>query len=239
MNILVTGGASGLGGVITRKLAAIPGNKVFFTFHQSADKAAAMEKELPQVKAIHCDFSKPEDVEKLCSMILEFDLDVLINNAIVGMIKTHFHKTAPDTFLNSFNINVFPILQITQQAILSFRKKRFGKIITILTSYLANRPPTGLSEYVANKAYLQSMSKSWAGESATYNITSNCVSPSMMRTQLTQDLDERIIEEIVNAQPLRRLVTPEEVADTILYLVGATQQINGVNLLINGGNDVI
>jgi 3-oxoacyl-[acyl-carrier protein] reductase len=61
----------------------------------------------------------------------------------------------------------------------------------------------------------------------------------MMRTQLTQDLDERVVEEVIKAQPLRRLVRPEEVADTVLYLVGATQQINGVNLLINGGNDVI
>jgi 3-oxoacyl-[acyl-carrier protein] reductase len=239
MNILVTGGASGLGEVITRKLAAIPGNKVFFTFYQSADRAAAIEKELGQVKGIHCDFSKPEDVEKLCSMILEFDLDVLINNALVGMTKTHFHKTAPDTFLSSFTVNVFPTLKITQQTILSFRKKKFGKIINILSSYLANRPPTGLSEYVANKAYLQSMSKSWAGENAKHNITSNCISPSMMRTELTRDLDERVVEEIINAQPLRRLVTPGEVTDTVLYLVGATQQINGVNLLINGGNDVI
>jgi 3-oxoacyl-[acyl-carrier protein] reductase len=239
LNILVTGGASGLGGMITRQLAAIPGNKVFFTFHQSAEKAAEIEKQLAQVKGIHCDFSKPEDVEKLCSMILDFDLDVLINNAIAGMTKTHFHKTTVDTLLNSFTINVFPTLQITQKAILSFRKKKFGKIITILSSYLANLPPTGLSEYVANKAYLHSMSKSWARESAKYNITSNCVSPSMMRTQLTQDLDERVVEEIIKAQPLRRLVTPEEVADTVLYLVGATQQINGVNLLINGGNDVI
>ena len=163
MNVLVTGGGSGLGGVITRKLASIPGNKVFFTFHQSADKAAAMEKELGQVKGIHCDFSKPEDVEKLCSMISDCDLDVLINNAIAGMTKTHFHKTTADTFLNSFTVNVFPTLQITQKAIFSFRKKKFGKIITILSSYLANLPPTGLSEYVANKAYLQSMSKSWAG----------------------------------------------------------------------------
>jgi 3-oxoacyl-[acyl-carrier protein] reductase len=239
MNILVTGGASGLGAVITRKLADTPGNKVFFTFHQSEDKAVAMEKELPQVEAIHCDFNEPKDVEKLCSMISGFDLDVLINNAIVGMSKTHFHKITPDTFLNSFNINVLPTLQITQQAILSFRRKKFGKIITILTSYLANRPPTGLSEYVANKAYLQSMSKSWARESATYNITSNCISPSMMSTPLTQELDERVVEEIINSQPLRRLVTLDEVAETVDSLVGITQQINGVNLLINGGMDVI
>jgi NAD(P)-dependent dehydrogenase (short-subunit alcohol dehydrogenase family) len=120
-----------------------------------------------------------------------------------------------------------------------FRKKRYGKIITVLTSYLVNRPPTGLSEYVANKAYLESLSKSWAVEGASYGITANCISPSMMRTQLTSDLDERVIEEISIRHPFGKIVTPEEVADAVSFMVSSTQQINGVNLLINGGEDVI
>jgi 3-oxoacyl-[acyl-carrier protein] reductase len=239
MNILVTGGASGLGGSITRKLAAIPGNKVYFTFNQSAEQAAELESELPQAKAIICDFRSNADVESLCSLFSEYEIDVLVNNALTGMTKKHFHKTSPSVFQDSFHLNVLPTLQITQQAILSFRKKKFGKVITILTSYLANHPPIGLSEYVANKAYLESMSKSWASENAAYNITSNCISPSMMLTQLTRDLDERVVEEIINAQPLGRLVTPEEVADVVAFLTGATQQINGINMLVNGGADVI
>ena len=132
-----------------------------------------------------------------------------------------------------------PTLRITQQAIKEFRKKKNGRIITVLTSYLTNRPPIGLSEYVANKAYLLSLSRSWAVESVRFNITSNCVSPSMMKTSLTNHLDERQIEDITNSNPLKRLVTPEEVADAVFYLASASPQINGVNLLINGGVDVI
>lgn len=239
MNILVTGGASGLGGSVTRKLAAIPGNKVYFTFNQSAEQAAELESELPQAKAISCDFRSSVDVESLCSLFSEYEIDTLVNNALTGMTKKHFHKISPSVFQDSFHLNVLTTLQITQQAILSFRKRKFGKVITILTSYLANNPPTGLSEYVANKAYLKSMSTSWASENAAYNITSNCISPSMMLTQLTRDLDERVVEEIINAQPLGRLVTPEEVADAVAFLTGATQQINGINMLVNGGADVI
>lgn len=237
-NILVTGGASGLGEAITRKLAST-GNKVFFTFNRSKEKAEQLESEFPQARALVCNFRNPEDLRRLFYRIKEFDPDVLVNNALAGMTKKHFHKMEPSVFLDSFKVNVLPTLQITQQAILCFRKKRYGKIITVLTSYLANLPPTGLSEYVANKAYLESLSKSWTVENASYGITANCISPSMMRTQLTSDLDERIVEEISTRHPLGKLVTPEEVAEAISFMVGSTQQINGVNLLINGGGDVI
>lgn len=238
-NILITGGASGLGEAITRKLASVPNNNVYFTFNRSADKAKNIVNDFPLTRAIACNFSHPDDLMYLLAKIPEFNLDVLVNNALPGMIKKHFHKITPDAFLDSFKLNVLPTLRITQQAILEFRKKKYGKIITILTSYLANRPPTGLSEYVANKAYLESLNKSWAVENANFNISANCISPSMMRTHLTDDVDERVIEDIVSKHPFGSLVTPKEVADTVCFLVEATQHINGVNLLMNGGENVI
>lgn len=181
----------------------------------------------------------PGSLDSLLARMGEMNLDILINNALPGMKTKHFHQSEPAEFLTSFNDNVIPTLRITQQAVKEFRKKKSGRIITVLTSYLTNRPPIGLSEYVANKAYLLSLSRSWAAENTRFNITSNCVSPSMMQTALTSHLDERQIEDMANANPLKRLVTPEEVADTVYFLATASQQINGVNLLINGGVDVI
>jgi 3-oxoacyl-[acyl-carrier protein] reductase len=167
------------------------------------------------------------------------NLDILVNNALTSMKTRHFHQSDPAEFLASFSNNVMPTLRITQQAIKEFRKRKAGRIITVLTSYLVNSPPVGLSEYVANKAYLLSLSRSWSAESARYGITANCVSPSMMKTSLTSHLDDRQIEDVINNSPLRRLVTPDEVADAVFYLATASPQINGVNLLMNGGADVI
>lgn len=155
------------------------------------------------------------------------------------MRTKHFHQSDPAEFLASFSNNVMPTLRITQQAIKEFRKRKAGRIITVLTSYLVNKPPVGLSEYVANKAYLLSLSRSWSAESSRYGVTANCVSPSMMKTSLTSHLDDRQIEDVLNDSPLRRLVTPDEVADAVFYLATASPQINGVNLLMNGGADVI
>lgn len=238
-SILITGGASGLGEALTRKFSSTGDHKVYFTFNKSSAKAEQITREFPCAEGIACDFTDANSLERLLGLISEMNLDVLVNNALTGMRTKHFHQSEPAEFLTSFSENVIPTLRITQRSIKEFRKKKSGRIITILTSYLVNRPPIGLSEYVANKAYLLSLSKSWAIENARFNITSNCVSPSMMKTSLTNHLDERQIEDIANGNPLKRLLTPEEVADTVFFLAGANQHINGVNLLINGGTDVI
>jgi 3-oxoacyl-[acyl-carrier protein] reductase len=238
MNILVTGGASGLGEAIMRRLAS-DGHKIFFTFNASAERAVALKAELHNVEGVHCDFRDPASVTALSAAIETMQLDVLINNAWCGVELKHFHATALETFRNSFERDILPTLAITQAAIKHYRKRKSGRIITILTEYVVNRPPIGLSAYAASKAYLLSMSRAWAEEGARFNIASNCISPSLMRTALIGSLDERLIEEIAAANPLQQLVTPTEVADTVAFMVAASRQINGVNLLVNGGRNVI
>lgn len=237
MNILVTGGASGLGEAITRSLASRGDFRVFFTFNASAEKAQVLTSQYGNARAIPCDFTKEWDLVALTGKMADMDLDCLVNNAITGMTEKHFHKMAPGDFLAHFQNYLLPTIRITQKAIEVFRKKKFGKIINILTSALAGNPPVGLSEYTASKAYLASLSKSWAVENARFNITSNSVSPSLMRTQLTAAKDERIFEEFIKNHPLQRLLTPEEAAEAVLFLVRSSQQINGINLLMNAGSD--
>ena len=169
--------------------------------------------------------------------MVEKGIDVLINNAFCKMTTSHFHKTDPDIFLNNFKVNVMPVIRLTQKAIGIFRKNRSGKIITILTSYLAGNPPVGSSEYVAAKAYLASLSKSWAVENTC--ISSNCISPSFMKTQLTSNVDERVVEDMRKKHPLKNLLTIDEVADAVSFLVSASQQINGVNVVMNAATHIL
>jgi 3-oxoacyl-[acyl-carrier protein] reductase len=239
MIILITGGASGLGLAITKQLATNKSNTIYVTYNSSEATAKALTSEFENVKMVHCDFKKEESLHELVQQIESIQPDVIINNALASLDTNHFHKTHPSEFLNGFASNILPIISITQACISVFRKKKFGKIITILSSYIINKPPIGLSRYVAEKNYLLSLSKSWAIENAKFNITSNCVSPSTMKTNLTANTDERVVEEMTNQHPLKQLLQVEEVADTVNYLVNASQQINGTNLIINAASDLI
>ncbi|HEX3383871.1 MAG TPA: SDR family oxidoreductase [Mucilaginibacter sp.] len=237
MNILVTGGASGLGEAITRRIARDAVRKVYFTYNRSEANAKKIESDFPNCAAIKCDFKDEAEVNALTDSIPQLDIDVLINNAYNGsFISTYFHKTATDNFLTEFKDNIIPTIAITQACITLFRKKKQGKIITILTSALGNTPPLGASVYVANKAYLQQLTQVWATENAKYNISSNAISPSFMLTGFTAAMDERIIEQITSNHPLNKLLTTDEVAAAVIPFLNATAQINGINLVINAGS---
>ena len=239
MNILITGGASGLGEAITRLLAEDKKNFIYFTYNRSELNAKKIEAEFKNTNSIQCDFSDDLSLKSLIDYIQNIDLDVLINNAYSGEVSPiHFHKISSEDFLNDFENNIIPTIKITQGVLKNFRKKRRGRIITILTSFLVNSPPIGLSSYVANKAYIKELTKIWAIENAKFNISSNSVSPSFMQTNMTKNIDERLVKQIKENHPLKELLTVEEVAKTVLFLVHATPHINGVDIVINAGENI-
>lgn len=238
MRILVTGGASGLGEAITRKLSQSPENEIIFTYNKSASNAELILSQLPNTTAIYCDFTNSDSLNNLLNKMKVYDIDALVNNALTNLTKNHFHKIDLSNFSLSFENNVLPVLSITQEAIRIFRKKKYGRIVNVLTSFLINTPPLGLSEYVSNKAYLLEMSKSWATENIKFNITSNSVSPSLMLTELKRFTDERILGQMIEEHPLKKILTIEEVADSVEFLVKSSSNINGINLVINAGIDI-
>ena len=239
MNVLITGGSSGLGRAIVENIACNDIHKVYFTYNRHEEEAFAVKGGRDSIVPIKCDFSNGEDVTRLVDLIPGIDLDVLINNAYVGSAQgKHFHKNSDFDFLKSFQDNIVPTVRISQTAIRCFREKKYGKIINVLTAYLVNLPPIGVSIYTANKAYLQQLSKSWNAEYSGYNITSNCISPDFMQTNLSADVDGRIIEQMITAHPLKQLLTPVEVAEAVSFLVNASQQVNGTNIIINSAKNV-
>lgn len=239
MNILITGGASGLGAAITEQLAEDKTNQVYFTYCRSELPAKELETRYPNVKAVFCDFNNASSLGNLLVQMEGFQLQVLINNALPQNKVSHFHKVEPEHFLTSFQSNVLPFIKISQKAVELFRKTKSGKIITVLSSAIVNKPPVGWSSYVAEKNYMLSVCKSIAIENANFNITSNCISPAFMLTDLNKETDERIVDDMIAKHPLKKLLTTSETARTVVFLVEATQQINGTNMVINAASDLV
>lgn len=236
MKILILGGASGLGKSITLKLSNQADNIVYFTFAKSDSNALKIEKEHPNSHALNCDFKIESSIQELIEKISSIEFDCLVINAYSGeFLKSHFHKINPSDFKSDFETNIVPIIKITQELIKKFRKQKKGKIITILTSALHQKAQIGASVYLANKAFLEQLAKSWASENISFNITSNTISPSFMLTNMTNSIDERMVENITINHPLKKLLTTEEVADTVLFLTKASTHINGIDIPMNAG----
>jgi NAD(P)-dependent dehydrogenase (short-subunit alcohol dehydrogenase family) len=236
MNVLITGGTSGLGKA-TVELLLKDGHSVWFSYLPTEDyseTAKALEKN-HKAKGVPLDFCNADSVDGFCMKIAEWNIDVLVNCTYVGKPQTtYFHKIEIEDFLQAFSSNIIPTVKITQATIENMRKKKFGKIINIITEALIGLPPMGYTLYAANKAYLMELSNVWNKEYTRFNITSNCILPAYMQTKFAA-LDERIIEQMKSNHPLKQLLTPEEVAQAVKFFVDAPQQVNGVKLPINAG----
>ena len=233
MRIFITGGSSGLGKSLVEMLACQNKDKIFFTYCNSLKTAKEIEAKYNNVKKMHLDFTNEVSVQNIIKKIPDLNCDILVNNAYNSYENLHFRKINYKKFENSFKVNVLPTLRITQAMIDVFISKKFGKIINILTSYLISNPNIGLSEYIANKAYLLSMNKSWATEYARFNITSNAVSPSIMRNNFTKKIDDRILEIAEQKHPLNKFISEKDVCHAISYIIQSSQHLNGQNVILN------
>lgn len=233
MKILITGGASGLGEEMTRRFAQVENNTVFFTYHKSLEKAKDLMRQFPNVSGIPCDFNNKDAIAALVKKIPELDPDLLINNAFQGkFIDKHFQKTSIDEFHQSFRVNILPVISITQASLDAFRKKKSGVLLTILSSALEDEFPVGSSVYMATKGYLEQLTRSWSVENKKFNIISGAVSPSLMITPLTQQLDERLLDQMKEQSPQKRFLGASEAAEIVFQLMKIPSKLNGQNIKI-------
>lgn len=239
MNIIITGGSSGLGKALVEACAKNAENQVLFTYCHHEHEAKVLAGRFTNVHAIQLDFQDEDSVTRFVERISNEEADVLINNAYTGIPQgTHFHKTNPEDFNRAFQWNIMPVIRITQACIGGMRKRRFGKIINIITSYVIDVPPTGFSVYTATKAYIRQLSKSISKEFGRFNITSNCILPDYMQTDFGK-IEEFQLEQMKNSHPLKQLLKPEEVAAVVCELLKASQQLNGVEIPINAAQHIM
>jgi NAD(P)-dependent dehydrogenase (short-subunit alcohol dehydrogenase family) len=241
MRVLITGGTSGLGKA-TVELLAKDGHHLWFSYLATEEftrVANEMMDQYENVKAVPLNFCEQDSVDNFCEQMKEWDIDVLVNCTYVGKPQTtYFHKIEPKEFVVAFQNNIIPTVKITQTAIGGMKKRKFGKIINIITEAVMGLPPMGYTLYAANKAYLMELSNVWNKEYTRYNITSNCILPAYMQTKFAE-VDERILEQMVKEHPLKKLLTPEEVALAVKFFVDAPQHVNGVKMPVNAGQIVI
>lgn len=235
---LITGASSGIGKVCALELAK-DGYTVIVNYYpvpQCEADANNVVKEIEALgssaKALGCDVTKSADVDKMIDDIVkEFGrIDVLVNNAGItrdGLLI----RMSDDDWERVINTNLNSVFYVTRPVSKVMMKQRSGNIINMasITGVYGN---AGQANYASTKAAVIGFTKTIAKELASRGIIANAIAPGFIATPMTEKLDtEKIAERI----PLKRLGTPEDIADLVKFLAKPNLYITGQVIGVDGG----
>jgi 3-oxoacyl-[acyl-carrier protein] reductase len=170
-------------------------------------------------------------------------LDILFNNAGCPQPLTNIEDMDEDSFDRIMRVNVKGVFLGSKYVIPILKKQKSGVIINT-SSLNGIRPRSGLNVYSASKAAVITLTKAIALELAPFNIRCNCICPAAAETPMLDsfigDIDKQAERSSIrNRIPLGRLVTPNDVALSALYLASDDSSIiTGMALTVDGGRGI-
>jgi 2-hydroxycyclohexanecarboxyl-CoA dehydrogenase len=232
---LVTGGASGIGAAIVRRLVAEGASVTIgdIDVERAGEVAAEVGAEF-----VTLDVTDPESAR--AAVESTGALDVLVNNAGTDEFA-FFTDTEPDLWDRVLAVNLKGVLACTHAVLPGMQKGGYGRIVSI-ASEAGRVGSKGSAVYSAAKGGVIAFTKTIARENARFGITANAIAPGPIDTPLLRratdlgDLGERIIETMKRATQLRRLGEPDEVAAAVVFLASEeASYVTGETLGVSGG----
>ncbi|HLW30149.1 MAG TPA: 3-oxoacyl-[acyl-carrier-protein] reductase [Brumimicrobium sp.] len=237
--VLITGASRGIGKAIAERCVA-EGAKVAFTYLSSEEKANALIAELTKdggvVKGFKSNAADFDAAQTLVDdVVAEFGtIDVLVNNAGITRDNLLMRMTEEmwDEVINTNLKSAFNLTKAVQRPMLKARK---GSIIN-MSSVVGVSGNAGQSNYAASKAGMIGFTKSIAQELGSRSIRCNAIAPGFIETEMTDVLDEKVVNEWRNSIPLKRGGSPEDVANAVVFLGSEmSAYITGQTLNVCGG----
>lgn len=242
-SVLITGASGGIGEAMCREFAKA-GYDVAIHYNSSEESALRLKEELEseyKVKAvaIKADLRNSDEVKALAETALKTfgKIDVLVNNA--GVAYMSLFQLADDTKVKElFDINLMSSMALTKEILPSMIKNQWGRIINI-SSMWGIAGASCEVHYSASKSALIGFTKALAKEVGPSGITVNCIAPGYIDTKMNSTIDEDSVKEIVEATPVGRKGTPEDIAPLGVFLSGDKADfITGQVISVDGGYGV-
>jgi 3-oxoacyl-[acyl-carrier protein] reductase len=235
---VVTGAGRGIGRAVAIAYAKMGANIVCVSRTQENSAKVATEIEALGQKswAFAVDVSDTSSVESSAKNILEATgrVDILVNNA--GVTRDNLlMRMSEEEWDTVINTNLKGAFNFTKAFTRPFMKQRSGRIINI-SSVIGLIGNAGQSNYAASKAALIGFTKSVAKELAPRGVTANAIAPGFIETDMTAVLDEKVRGDIIDRIPMNRFGSPEDIANTAIFLaLESTDYMTGQVLTIDGG----
>lgn len=233
---LVTGASRGIGKAIADRLAAAS-----FTVIGTAtteEGAARIDARLNPAggAGLVLDVSDQSSVDAALAQInTQFGAPlVLVNNA--GITRDNIlMRMKPEEWDSVVQTNLSSIYRLSKACLRGMTKARWGRIVTI-TSVVGSMGNAGQSNYAATKAGAEGFTRALAREVGSRSITVNAVAPGFIDTDMTRELPSDNRDALLGQIPLGRLGQPDEIAETVCFLVGdGAAYITGETIHVNGG----
>jgi 2-hydroxycyclohexanecarboxyl-CoA dehydrogenase len=247
--LIITGGAAGLGRVITQSFAREGADVAILDFQSAAETEAAVRAEGRKVASFHCDVRDEDSVAKAVDAAAAFhggQVDILVNNA---GFNGHYNlvKDMPlAAWQETLAINLTGTMLVTRAVLPIMIAAKQGKICTT-ASNVARRGLPYRADYVCSKWAILGLTQTLAMENAAHNIRVNAVCPGPIEGDRIEDVmgrhaavEGKTIAEIrkiwEEAAPMNRFVTPQEVANAMLFLCSdESSAMTGQALNVTGG----
>lgn len=233
---LVTGASRGIGRAIATRLAK---DGLFVigtaTTEKGVQSIAEYLEEFGGIARV-LDVNNNEDIDKLFEEIdsVYGSLQVLVNNAGItedGLLM----RMSDEQWEQVITTNLTSVYKMSRRAVRGMMKSRFGRIINI-SSVVGQMGNAGQTNYSASKAGMEGFTRSLAREIGSRQVTVNCVAPGLIETDMTDELDERLLNAMIDAVPMGRLGQPKEIASAVSFLASEdASYITGAVLAVNGG----
>jgi len=235
---IVTGASRGIGAA-TAKLLAAKGYAVAVNYKNSHTDAEKVLEEITQKGGqgmlVKADVAVEADVIKMFSAVNQKlgNITVLINNAAVNPTCS-VEETQYQMLVNVFHTNVFGAFIASREAVRFMRDAGGGAIVNI-SSEAARFGGNRMAHYAASKAAINTFTVGFAREVAPYNIRVNAVSPGIIDTEAHADATPERMSAIKSSLPMGRMGKPEEVAETIAWLLSdAASYVSGSVFSVTG-----
>lgn len=233
---LVTGATGGIGKAIATRLHSRGAHVVLHGTSQ--EKLLVLSQNIGSntslISADLGDFDAVSSLIDLASKLSNSPIDILVNNAGFAADGLLMRMKTED-WHSVLDVNLTANMILCRAAIRSMIKAKWGRIISI-SSIVGVTGNPGQSNYAASKAGLIGFSKSIAQEVASRGITVNIVAPGFIETPMTDALDNKQKENLLQQVPIGRLGTPDEIASAVLFLSAPeSSYLTGATLHVNGG----